>query len=48
MEITRDRHKGKLYLSQRSYINKVIDRFGMKHAKPISRPMAHHFKLTLS
>ncbi|KAL6330796.1 hypothetical protein AAG906_009224 [Vitis piasezkii] len=45
MEITRDRHKGELYLSQRSYINKVIDRFGMKDAKPISRPMKFMVKV---
>ena len=48
MEITRDRQKGELYLSQRSYIKKVIDRFGMKDAKPVSTPMVHHFKLTSS
>ena len=48
MEITRDRQKGELYLSQRSYIKKVIDRFGIKDAKPVSTPMAHYFKLTSS
>ena len=38
MEITRDRQKGELYLSQRSYIKKVIDRFGMKDAKQFLHP----------
>ncbi|KAL6320959.1 hypothetical protein AAG906_010768 [Vitis piasezkii] len=48
MEITIDRQKGELYLSQRSYIKKVIDRFGMKDAKPVYTPMEHYFKLTSS
>ena len=40
MEIMRDRPKGKLYLSQKGFIEKVLDRFKMKDAKPVSTPLA--------
>ena len=46
MEIRRDRKGGKLYLSQRSYIEKVLERFGMQNAKPVSTPLASHFRLS--
>ena len=48
MEIERDRNGGKLYLTQKSYIEKVLERFGMKNAKPVSTPFAAHFKLSTS
>nr|CAJ86192.1 H0306F03.15 [Oryza sativa] len=35
MEITRERHSDKLYLSQKGYIEKVLRRFNMHDAKPI-------------
>ena len=47
MEITRDRKSRILTLSQAGYLKKVLDRFGMSDAKPITTPLAHHFKLSL-
>ncbi|KAL0432080.1 UNVERIFIED_CONTAM: Retrovirus-related Pol polyprotein from transposon TNT 1-94 [Sesamum radiatum] len=47
MEILRDRGSSKLWLSQRAYVEKVLDRFGMSKAKPVSTPLANHFKLSL-
>jgi len=36
MKISRDRKNGRLWLSQESYIEKVLDRFNMSNAKPVS------------
>ena len=46
MEISRDRPFGKVYLSQKGYIDKVLRRFNMHNAKPVSTPLAAHFKLS--
>ena len=46
MEIFRDRKKGELYLSQRRYIENVLDRFSMRNAKAVSTPIGSHFKLS--
>ena len=46
MEITRDRNSGLLFLSQQSYIKKVLHRFNMHDAKSVSTPIAPHFKLS--
>ena len=46
MRITRDRKNHKLALSQDEYIEKVLERFRMQNTKPISTPLANHFKLT--
>ena len=46
MEIQRDRKAGKLYLSQRRYIEKVLEKFGMQNSKPVSTPLASHFRLS--
>ncbi|XP_057532923.1 uncharacterized protein LOC130810814 [Amaranthus tricolor] len=46
MEILRDRAKGVLYLSQRKYIEKVVQRFSMDDAKGVSTPLASHLKLS--
>ncbi|KAL5768311.1 hypothetical protein ACOSQ2_015094 [Xanthoceras sorbifolium] len=46
MEIKRNRKEGKLFLTQRGYIEKVLERFGMKNAKPVSTPLAAHFRLS--
>ena len=35
-----------LYLSQRGYIEKVLHRFNMHDAKPVSTPLAAHFRLS--
>ena len=39
LEITRNRAQKKLYLSQQSYMNKIVDRFGMSESKPMLTPM---------
>ena len=49
MEISRDRKLGRLCLSQKEYLRKVLKRFGInKKSKPISTPLAPHFKLSAS
>jgi hypothetical protein len=47
MEIHRDRGARKLWLSQKSYVEKVLNRFDMSNSKAVSTPLANHFKLTL-
>jgi hypothetical protein len=46
MRITRDMKDQKLTLSQGEYTEKVLERFGLQNAKPISTPFDSHFKLT--
>ena len=46
MQITRDRKNKKLWLSQEKYIEKVLERFNMSTCKPVSTPLAGHFKLS--
>ncbi|KAG5549867.1 hypothetical protein RHGRI_014986 [Rhododendron griersonianum] len=46
MKITRDRKKGLIWLSQESYVEKILERFNMSKAKPVSCPLANHFKLS--
>ena len=46
MRITIDKKNYKLTLSQGKYIEKVLHRFRMQNAKPISTPSASHFKLS--
>jgi len=46
MEIHRDRKAGKLYLSQRTYLKKVLDKFNMNNYKPVTTPLAAHFKVS--
>jgi len=45
MEIHKDISSKKLWLSQQRYVEKVLDRFGMSNTKPVSTPLANHFKL---
>jgi hypothetical protein len=47
MEIVRNRKSGLLYLSQKGYIEKVLRRFNIQNAKPVSTPLAPHFKLSV-
>src|ERR1044072_5592756 len=47
MEILRDRSAKKLWLSQKKYIEDVLKRFDMRRSKPVSTPLANHFKLSL-
>jgi len=46
MDIKRDRGGGRLFLTQETYLEKVLKRFGMKDAKPVSTPFASHFRLS--
>eukprot|EP00253_Pinus_taeda_P007700 PITA_07700 len=46
MRITRDSENRKLTLSQNEYIQKVLKRFNMHNAKPVSTPFASYFKLS--
>ncbi|KAG8473113.1 hypothetical protein CXB51_035076 [Gossypium anomalum] len=46
IEILRDRKISKLYLSQKGYIEKVLCRFNIQSAKPVSTPLATHFRLS--
>eukprot|EP00253_Pinus_taeda_P036513 PITA_36513 len=48
MDIFRDRCNGKPWLSQHKYIEKILLRFGMNNVKPVSVPLASHFKLSSS
>ena len=45
-EITRDQSSGLLLLSQQNYIKMIFHRFNMHDAKPVSTPIAPHFKLS--
>ena len=47
MEIIRDRGGSELWLSQKSYVEDVLKRFDMSGCKPVSTPLANHFKLSL-
>ena len=47
MEICRDRARGKVSLSQKQYLKKVLQQFGMtEQKKPVSTLLASHFKLS--
>ena len=46
MEILRDRKVGKLYLSRKGYIEKILHRFNMQNVKPVSTSLVAHFKLS--
>ena len=48
MEIYRDRVQKKLFLSQKSYIQKILARFGMSTAKPLSTPRTANARLSLT
>jgi len=49
MEIQRDRRKGTVYLTQTQYLKKILQRFGVDgKTKPVSTPLAPHFKLSAS
>jgi len=44
MEITRDRGSGRFWLSQENYVFKVLERFNMAEARPVTTPLIGHFK----
>ena len=45
-KIIRDKANGTLKLSQSEYVKKVLNRFNMNEAKPVSTPFGSHFKLS--
>ncbi|KAE8676976.1 Vesicle-associated protein 4-1 [Hibiscus syriacus] len=46
MRIKRDTKSRTLMLSQAEYINKLLSRFNMQDAKPVSTPLGVHFRLS--
>ena len=46
MEISRDKKASKLWFSQERYIERILEKFNMKNSKPVSTPLAGHFKLS--
>ncbi|KAI3461498.1 hypothetical protein Pfo_018161, partial [Paulownia fortunei] len=47
IEISRDRTRGKLCLTQKQYLKKVLQCFGMtESSKPVSTPLAPHLKIS--
>ncbi|WZZ37770.1 hypothetical protein YC2023_034029 [Brassica napus] len=46
MNITRNKPKKLLWLSQERYVERVLERFNMHKAKPVSTPLGGHFKLS--
>ena len=47
MEISRHRERGKLWLSQKQYLKRILQRFGIyDDTKPVSTPLAPHLKLS--
>ena len=46
MRIIRDKANGTLKLSQSEYVKKVLSRFNMNEAKPVSTPLGSHFELS--
>ncbi|KAD7478277.1 hypothetical protein E3N88_01413 [Mikania micrantha] len=46
IEIERDRINRRLYLTQKSYIRKVLLNYSMESSKPVITPLAQHFKLS--
>ena len=48
MRIIEDKANGTLKLSQSKYVKKVLSRFNMNEAKPVSTPLGSHFNFKLS
>ena len=46
IEISRSKQQRKIYLSQKSYLEKLISRFGKANAKAVNVLFASHFKLS--
>ena len=46
MRISRDRKNHTLKLSQAEYVENVVNKFNMQSAKPVSTPLASHFKFS--
>lgn len=48
IKIHRDRNKGILGLSQQTYIDKILKRYGMKHCKQGNTPVVKRDKFSLN
>lgn len=48
MQISRGKEIGKLHLSQKGYVEKVLTKFIMQKTKTVSTPLAAYFKFSLS
>lgn len=48
VEIRKNMKSGLLYLSQESYLKKVLTTYGMTDSKPVQTPLASHFRLSSS
>ena len=48
IEIERDRKNGTLFLSKKSYIQKVLQRFNLFDSRPVLTRIVSHFKLSSS
>jgi len=49
MKIERDQRSGKVSLTQKGYLQKVLQRFNINDGtKSVSTPLAHHFKLKVT
>ena len=48
IRVERDHEHGTLQISQGPYIKKVLNRFYMHHANPVSTPLSKNVKLTMS
>ena len=46
MKITHDSKYEKLWLSLKSYVQKILERFNKSNSKPVCSPLASHFKLS--
>jgi hypothetical protein len=46
MRINKDKQMSTLQLSQEEYIDRILKRFSMSDAKPVSTPLASHFRLS--
>ncbi|XP_073148775.1 retrovirus-related Pol polyprotein from transposon TNT 1-94 isoform X1 [Henckelia pumila] len=46
MQVHRDRSNRKIWLSQKNYLKKVLQRFNMQDSKPVSTPLPINFKLS--
>ncbi|OAE31211.1 hypothetical protein AXG93_4188s1020 [Marchantia polymorpha subsp. ruderalis] len=48
INIIRDKKNYSLALSQRSYLKRLVDKFAMKNAKPVTQLLASHFSFSAS
>ena len=48
IEIHKNRDAKRLRQSQAGYVKKVLERFSMENAKPVSTSLANHFRLSTS